>query len=79
MIDGESSKAELLQYLFIWRYYYSYSDVYFIKMSKDLTEKRHVKLQLKEDFCIITLKTFDLIKELSIGDRRHGVDRVRQV
>ncbi len=30
MIDGESSKAELLQKVLIWRYDCSYSDVYLI-------------------------------------------------
>ncbi len=39
MIDGESSKAELLQKVFIWRYDCSYSDAYLIKISPDLTEK----------------------------------------
>ncbi len=37
MIDGESSKAELLQKVFIWRYDCSYSDAYLIKISPDLT------------------------------------------
>ncbi len=43
MIDGESSKAELLQKVFIWRYYCSYSDAYLIKISPDLTaEAEHL-------------------------------------
>ncbi len=33
MIDGESSKAELLQKVLIWRYDCSYSDAYLIKTS----------------------------------------------
>ncbi len=49
MIDGESSKAELLQKVFIWRYDCSYSDAYLIKTSPDLTETRLVKL--KVDVC----------------------------
>ncbi len=48
MIDGESSKAELLQKVFIWRYDCSYSDLYLIKNSQDLTVKRLVKLELKQ-------------------------------
>ncbi len=39
MIDGESSKAELLQKVFIWRYYCSYSDAYVIKTSEIWQQK----------------------------------------
>ncbi len=39
MIDGESSKAELLQKVFIWRYYCSYSDAYVIKTSEIRQQK----------------------------------------
>ncbi len=39
MIDGESSKAELLQKVFIWRYDCSYSDAYVIKTSEIRQQK----------------------------------------
>ncbi len=64
MIDGESSKAELLQKVFIWIYDCSYSDAYLIKISLDLT----LKQQLKLNTCTITLK-----------DKIRHVDCVRQV
>ncbi len=44
MIDGESSKAELLQKVLIWRHDCSYSDAYLIKTSPDLTLKQPLKL-----------------------------------
>ncbi len=57
MIDGESGKAELLQSSTCSSGdITSYSDVYLIKISQDLTEKSHMKLQLKPDVCTITLK-----------------------
>ncbi len=67
--------------VFIWKYDCSYSDVYLIKISQDLTEKRHVKQQLKLDICTITLKDLWLDKssKLWIRDSRRGVDWVWQV
>ncbi len=74
MIDGESSKAERLQKVFIWRYDCSYSDLYLIKNSQDLAVKRHVKLEPKLDDCTITQKELLLDKKGSDhDDRKHGV------
>ncbi len=58
MIDGESSKAELLQKVFIWKYDCSYYNVYFIKISPDLT--------LKQPLNTITLKERLLEKTLAV-------------
>ncbi len=57
MIDGESSKAELLQNVFIWRYYCSYSDAYVIKTSE-------IQQQKDMDVCTITLNKLLLDKTI---------------
>ncbi len=49
MIDGESSKAERLQKVFIWRYYCSYSDAYLIK--SDLFTLKESKLSIRLCAC----------------------------
>ncbi len=70
MIDGESSKAELLVH---WRYDCSYSDVYFIKSVKIWYEKQ----QLKLDACTITLKELLLDKQLlTLNKRTEAVKKI---
>ncbi len=72
MIDGESRKAELLQSnkcssgnITNNISTKSYSYVYFMKISKVFTAKRHVKLELKVDICTIRLKYLLLDKTKS--------------
>ncbi len=63
MIDGESSKAERLQKVFIWRYYCSYSDAYLIKSVQIWHEKQPLNtITLKE--LLLDKKTTEGMEEI---------------